>query len=788
MGNYLTSADQLEARPGQLASKTASPSEHLPRILVAGVMLILPIIVIVCSKFPLYNSVGYLDPWFYTGYFNNLAELYKWFGPTYYFSRLPWIVPGYIAYHLLPAKWAYFALHACFLYLGGIFTYLLLRSRYDRYAGIVGFALLVANPLYLMSQSWEYVDGAGIVYLLAGMYFFDSSRRWTSGYLALGLAGTFWMFAINCNLVFVIFAGSYFCANIYPTRITNRVLKQLAMLAIGSLLSIAFLGVLNHFLVGGTYWFFEIQLSAAKSLMASGDLAKYKKPLWFLVKSEYRILVPLVLLVVSAAMVRRDAQRRTVNLETPHDQELSRDALFVLLSFTGMLMWEFLAHGLALEMTYYFSYMLPGIVLLSAGLISRWSQYEWGRGSTAWLSPIAIVGAGVIPVFLGNSPGVAVALRTMIAPYILAVLLVFRAWTVTTQSKILCMLLAFYTTSSFMLSPRVYDHFFQQGSVNKGAHLGGIRLIADLHQQIPSGTRFLFWFRSSLNPPAGQEFESISSLYLWATSCVNNRMPELSVEDINKIANVHSGFIVLLARNPEEFAQAVDSFSRHGLEPRVSEHHTITEAGLKFHYLIVRLQKIPDLQSPIEGRVQLNADGWPETLRFPKGPLPSEVYRLSGSGVREMFRSSMDGSEGLGVYRYGQRGALEPGTGCLHPGDHCGRYSSDDMRDHMATSFLPVPAVENRLLFFSVWAKPAVGDTSPSITLQGDLYIHLADAYPLSRRPDGWVFFGGWVPAPGGHKVRVVIQQAAGKASLLENMYLVDVPEPSRDRPSDPPR
>ncbi len=73
-------------------------------------------------------------------------------------------------------------------------------------------------------------------------------------------------------------------------------------------------------------------------------------------------------------------------------------------------------------------------------------------------------------------------------------------------------------------------------------------------------------------------------------------------------------------------------------------------------------------------------------------------------------------------------------------------------------------------------------------TLQEDLYIHLADAYPLSRRPDGWVFFGGWVPAPGGHKVRVVIQQAAGKASLLENMYLVDVPEPSRDRPSDPPR
>src|SRR5882762_7327666 len=171
MGSYLTNAEPLEARPSQVAFKRVSSSEQLSRILVAGVVLILPIIVIVYSKFPLYNPVGYLDPWFYTGYFNNLGELYKWFGPTYYLSRLAWIVPGYIAY-------------------------LLLRSRYDRFVGIVGYALLVANPLYLMSQSWEYVDGAGIVYLLAGMYFFDSSRRWKSGYLALGLAGAFWMFAI----------------------------------------------------------------------------------------------------------------------------------------------------------------------------------------------------------------------------------------------------------------------------------------------------------------------------------------------------------------------------------------------------------------------------------------------------------------------------------------------------------------------------------------------------------------------------------------------------------------
>ena len=788
-GSYLTNAEQLEAALGQPASKTAGPSEHLSRILVAGIVLILPIIVIVCSKFPLYNPVGYLDPWFYTGYFNNLAELYKWFGPTYYLSRLPWIVPGYIAYHLLPAKWAYFALHGCFLYLGGIFTYLILRSRYDRLVGIVGYALLVANPLYLMSQSWEYVDGPGIVYLLAGMYFFESSRRWKSGYLALGLAGAFWMFAINCNFVFVIFAGSYFCANIYQAFSTTRFLKQLVMIAIGSLLSIVFLGALNHFLVGDTYLFFQIQLSKAKWLMASGDLARYRRPLWSLMKSEYRIHVPLVLLLVSGIIVYRDAHRRTAHLETPADQELRRDAIFVLLSFTGILMWEFLAHGLALEMTFYYSYMLPGVVLLTASLINNWRQYDSGRDSAVWLSAIAMVGAAVLPAFLVNPTGVVDKLRTIGAPHVLALLLVVLASIVTSQSKTLCVLLAFYTTSSFILSPNIHQYISRQSSsVNKGAHLGGIRLIAELHQQIPSGTRFLFWFRSSLNPYTGQEFESISSLYLWATNYVNSQMPALNAEDINKIAKAGAGFIVLLANNPEDFVHAVDSLSQHGLEPDVSEHHTISEAGLTFHYLIVRLRNIPDLTRQIGGRVQLNSAGWPETLRIPKGPLADEVYGLSGSGIREVFRSSMDGSAALEVNRYGRSGALEPTTDCLNPGDHCARYSSDDMRDHVVTSFLPVPVGQERLVFFSMWAKRVVGDAWPSISLQEESYISLVDAYPLSRRPDGWILFGGWVPAPGGHKVRLLIQQPAGNVSLLENMYLVVVPELTRDRPTKMPR
>jgi len=87
-----------------------------------------------------------------------------------------------------------------------------------------------------------------------------------------------------------------------------------------------------------------------------------------------------------------------------------------------------------------------------------------------------------------------------------------------------------------------------------------------------------------------------------------------------------------------------------------------------------------------------------------------------------------------------------------------------------------------------MWAKPVLGDAWPSISLQEEHYINLAQANLLSRRPDGWILLGGWVPAPGGRRVRLVIQHAAGKASLLENIYVVDVPEAASGRPSDAPR
>src|SRR5215469_3743927 len=47
-----------------------------------------------------FSPIGYLDPWFYTGYFTHFNYIVAHYGATYYVSRLPWILPGLLAYKI----------------------------------------------------------------------------------------------------------------------------------------------------------------------------------------------------------------------------------------------------------------------------------------------------------------------------------------------------------------------------------------------------------------------------------------------------------------------------------------------------------------------------------------------------------------------------------------------------------------------------------------------------------------------------------------------------------------
>ena len=91
------------------------------------------------TRAPLYNPPGTIDPWLYTAFFVNFDRVYEDFALTYYAARLPWIVPGRIAYAVFPLDAAYWVLHGL-AFMGGVAALFFLA------AGISAWPLLWSAP------------------------------------------------------------------------------------------------------------------------------------------------------------------------------------------------------------------------------------------------------------------------------------------------------------------------------------------------------------------------------------------------------------------------------------------------------------------------------------------------------------------------------------------------------------------------------------------------------------------------------------------------------------------
>ena len=97
--------------PNPTPSSPAGIPKERPYLYVIGVLLF-PVLVLWRQDNALFTGYGYLDPWFYLGFFRNLVEFKRnLFPATYYGSRLSWILPGAAVHGLFPPVAANCILH-----------------------------------------------------------------------------------------------------------------------------------------------------------------------------------------------------------------------------------------------------------------------------------------------------------------------------------------------------------------------------------------------------------------------------------------------------------------------------------------------------------------------------------------------------------------------------------------------------------------------------------------------------------------------------------------------------
>jgi hypothetical protein len=312
---------------------------------------------------PLFNPGTSVDPWLYTAAFRNLGYVYQHFGTTYYVSRLPWVIPGRIAYALFAPATAYYVLHVVFAIGGALFLSLLVRRYFGAPVALVAYAVMIASPLYYNAHYWDYVDGPELTYLLAAMYFALSRQRGRLRLPYAVLAGFCAFASITTQLYATFFIAALVLA--YVVLEVSRdvdlrgVVVDVAGFAAGVFLLVCVCGVfsLAH---GERFLFFMPQIHA----LAQINPTKYRNASYDWGR-EPRILVPLFALVLLGALW---PGRRLVRPGSPERFAVAA-AAFLASTYALMVVWEFFLNGTPLELPDRFVQLDSGIVLCLAAAV-----------------------------------------------------------------------------------------------------------------------------------------------------------------------------------------------------------------------------------------------------------------------------------------------------------------------------------------------------------------------------------------------------------------------------------
>jgi hypothetical protein len=342
----------------------------------------------VVTRAPLFNPPWTIDPWLYTALWVNFSQIYHHFALTYYASRIPWVIPGYLLNGLFEPRLAYYVLHGVFFFAGGLSAYLLFRRYLGRVAATVGSVWMLGNQMYFDAHHWDYWDGALITFIVAGLYFglprSDSDRPiWRPV-----LAGFFLAAAVGTNIyaivpvlgLVIVYAVTQWRRPM--ARFLRRTARDMAAVSAGVALLFVGCAAFAH-ANGGPAWFLGPQITAARVI----DPSSYKIPYSTWVPRSPNVAVPIILIAAVLLTLR-------VSRDRPTARRAGIAAAAYLSTITLFLWcWE-VTGGALLEYEYYVSPLLPGMALCVAFVASAIAaRLEWrGRAAVVGTAVLATLG------------------------------------------------------------------------------------------------------------------------------------------------------------------------------------------------------------------------------------------------------------------------------------------------------------------------------------------------------------------------------------------------------------
>ena len=518
-----------------------------------------------------------IDPWMYTGAFLSLPDYLHRFHDTYYLSRLSWLLPGFVAHRMFPPLVANAILHFTFFYGLLVATYALVAVALNRSLAMLVTIVVGWSPVILTSFSWDLVDGPGIVFLVVTLACLERASRLDdrAPWWATAAGGSF-ACMVSVNLFLLVYGPLFvlFLMVRVGRAEWRRALRMLTTVAGGSAAVVVLLGLTNRWL-GGEWFFFMPSIHFAQQTL--GEPNPWKEPGGGWILRSIWLVLPAFASVGALLM-----------LHSWRELDPFRRALQVtLLAALGL--WCALQAGRlnVLQIPYYTSYLailalvaLPlqaradhapvsarRVIFLELGTFTFFALAHWVivAGHTTFWPAIRDRIARTTTVLLLNAPDNTGPAGTIVAACVgLTAVLALRSrlpfaarWMV----FVVGLMIASPAVWPYKLSP------FWPRAAAFDAHSEFAEVVS-AHRFIDehiAGRSVRFWYEWS--ETGSTPLRAISSTYLWGYALLNERMPDLTADELAVLKP--DTRLVLLIERAEEADMARESLRRCGLEMSV---------------------------------------------------------------------------------------------------------------------------------------------------------------------------------------------------------------------------
>jgi hypothetical protein len=649
------------------AASCAARDPHLGKYdIVSGFAIaLLPFILLFINNNWIFDAMGWIDPWIYAGFHLHLPQFLVIFGDTYYASRVPWTIAGWILHLAFSDAVANYVLHFVVFYLTALSLYFAIRTIFVNCTAAYAAAILLGTSSYFLAAvGWNYVDGPSIACSLGGIAALASAatgRRWRSAAFLWGVASCA---MVSMYISLVLLVPIQIAMFLLLNRLRNR--RSVPMVAIlfasGGVGAVLFFGFVN-WLLGGPFLYFMGQVNVA---ITHGQ-PEYNHPLGTWIWSSPWLFAPAIAFIFSCGYLFLHAKSSLKRIWSGNAGSDLEGALFVccLGNVAASFVYIFFQanHFPVLEYAYEVSPLLSFTYLsVGAALAATLKHSKWDF----WLNFVAAALITIAPWWLASAGHIFPRREWFSGPthvicWIVAGSLILLFSTYRSYYSLGRAALAVLFLSTINLGAPASQLAYPPNDARKSQVLDVFEASRAIGPYYPvDGAQF--WFNAA-SREAGL-FKSIASTYLFEYSLLNQNFPKLITTDGQSNTLLPGDRIFLLTSNIKDpLILANNAIADHHLFFKEVTKIAVDRPGAAFSILVtdVKLEpghyeEIPSSQAfaaKLPSKIDKSAAPW---FRFSVVPFSDQVMKQAGPGYVKIRLRVDKGILATGILKKGHKG------------------------------------------------------------------------------------------------------------------------------------